>query len=157
MNKALSITVFTSFVTLGAMSLAQADSGANPIIPDKVKEHVLKRHPQASDIQAHEESHFGNKLLKVTYKDGEELNMDLFRTNGSLFTNVLPMDDPTPLPSALLKTLKNEFADFQFKKAELVVNPNSIGEEYTVYGTVNNENRWLLINDKGQLLGKGQF
>lgn len=130
---------------------------AETTIPAKITEHVLKRHPQATELQAVEESHFGQKLLKVSYKENDELNMELFKSSGSLFSNVLPVEDPTPLPSPLLNTLKSQFTGYQFKKAELVVNPNGVGEEYAVYLVVNGVNWLVSINDKGQLLGKSNF
>lgn len=154
MKKILLTTLLTSAVIIGGIGSAWADTDA---IPAKIRDHVLKRHPAAVDLQASEETHFGTKLLKVSYKEGEDSNIELFRSNGTLFSNVLPVEDPTPLPPELIKTLKSQLADYQFKKAELVVNPNSVGEEYTLFVVANNENWRLLINDKGQLLDKGHF
>lgn len=136
-------------------ALAIADSGT--AIPARVKDQLLKRHPQAAEIQASPESHFGNHLLKVSFKENDEINMELFRANGALYSNVLPVDDPTPLPSALLNTLKSEFTGYQFKKAELVVNPNGVGEEYGVYLLVDNANWLVWVNDKGQVLNKSNY
>jgi len=155
MKRAVLHLLLTSTFSLFLTVNAWADS--SPAIPNKVKEHILKRHPQATDLQAREETHFGNKLLNVSYKDNEELNMELFRANGTLYSNVLLVEDPTPLPPAVFKALKTEFADYQFKKAEMVVNPNGVGEEYAMFVVVNGVNWVISINDKGQVLGKSNF
>lgn len=139
------------------MAAAALPVCAETAIPAKIRDHILIRHPQATELQASEENHFGNKLLKVAYKENDTINMELFKSSGALFSNVFPVEDPTPLPPELLNTLKREFADYQFKKAERVVNPNGVGEEYAVY-LVAKGNNWLVsINDNGQILGKSNY
>lgn len=137
--------------------IASLPAIAETAIPDTIKQHILQRHPQATELQASEASHFGNKLLKLSYKDGEDINLELFHANGKLFSNVLPIDDPAPLPGELLKTLKTEFPDYQFKQGEMVVNPNGVGEEYSLHLLVNNSNWLVQINSKGKILGKSNF
>lgn len=145
------------FLLIASISAIAPPAAADTAIPDKVRQHLLKRHPQATDLQASEESHFGTPLLKISYKDDEQVNMELFKSSGALFTNVMPIEDPTPLSQELLKTLKTQFSDYQFKKGEMVANPNGVGEEYTLYLVANGLNWRILINEKGQLLDKGNF
>ena len=156
MNNIRSTMISALLIALTAMP-TWAAGGAESTHAGKIKDQVLKRHPQATELQISQEKHFGNALLKVTFKDQDETNMELFRTDGALYSNVLPVDDPTPLPSPLLKTLKAEFSGYQFKKAELVVNPNGVGEEYGVYLAVNNVNWLVWINERGQILSKSNF
>lgn len=147
----------SSLLLIAGLATIALPSLADTAIPEKVRQHLLKRHPQATDLQAVEETHFGNKLLKISYKDNNELNMELFKSNGALFTNVMPIEDPTPLSQDLLRTLKSEFPDYQFKKGEMVANPNGAGEEYALYLVANGVNWLVSINDKGQLLSKSNF
>lgn len=156
MNK-IRFTVISAILIAMSGLPSWAASNSDAANAGKVKDHVLKRHPQASDLQISPEKHFGNPLLKVSFKENDETNMELFRTDGALYSNVLTVDDPTPLPAPLVKTLKAEFAGYEFKKAELVVNPNGVGEEYGVYLAVNNVNWLVWINDKGQILSKSNF
>ena len=155
MKRAVSSLLLTG--TLSLILTANAWADAESAIPGKIKDHILKRHPQATDLQAREVTHFGNKLLNVSYKDQAELNMELFRANGTLYSNVLLVEDPTPLPPAIFKALKSEFADYQFKKAEMVINPNGVGEEYAMFVVVDGANWVVSINDKGQILAKNNF
>ena len=127
------------------------------VIPTKIKDNLLKHHPQATELQAQEVKHFDTKLTKVSFKEQDEVNMELFRSNGALYSNVLLLEDPTPLPSALINTLKKEFAEYAFKKAELVVNPNGVGEEYDIFLVANGANWLLSVTDKGQLLSKRNY
>lgn len=153
----MKLSSFSTITLFSGLAMSALSLQADTTIPDKVREHLLKRHPQAIDLQATEESHFGSQLLKVSYKENDELNMELYKTNGHLFSNVMPIEDPTPLSSELLKTLKAEFPDYQFKKAEMVANPNGVGEEYSIQ-LVANGVAWLVrVNEKGQLLGKNQL
>jgi hypothetical protein len=133
----------------------RAEDGTN--IPVKIKESLLKHHPQATELQAQEVKHFGNSLTKVSFKEQDEINMMLFRSNGSLYSNILLVEDPTPFPSALINTLKKEFANYEFKKAELVVNPNGVGEEYDIFLVAEGANWLLSVTDKGQLLNKRNY
>lgn len=149
------ILLLSALAIDGSANSAYANEGVE--MPPKIKESLLKRHPQASELQAEETKHFGNALIKVTYKDQDEVNMLLFRSNGALFSNVLLIEDPTPLPSPLVQALKNEFPAYEFKKAEMFVNPNGSGEEYEVF-LIANGMQWLVsINDQGQVFGKRQY
>lgn len=148
---------FSTLTLMLGLSLSALAVNADTAIPDKVRQHLLKRHPQAIDLQATEESHFGNQLLKVSFKENEQLDMELYKSNGYLFSNVMPVEDPTPLSSELLKTLKQEFPEYQFKKAEMVANPNGVGEEYSIQLVANGVTWLVKINEKGQLLGKNQL
>jgi len=138
-----------------ATSLAHAAESND--IPSKIKDKLLKLHPQATELRAEPAKHFNNDLIKVSYKDNDEVSMALFRANGSLYSNILLVEDPTPFPEALLKAVKNEFAHYEFKKAELVVNPNGIGEEYDLFLVADGVNWLLSVDDKGRILGKRNY
>lgn len=145
------VSLISLLVILG---LATPVAWSETAIPAKAREHILKHHPQASDFQASDEKHFGHPLIKVAYKDGEETNLELFNSNGTLFSNILIIEDLTPVSSDIMKALKSQFTEYQFKKAELTVNPNDTGEEYRFFLTVNGANWQVTINDKGQVLDK---
>jgi hypothetical protein len=150
--------------TLGALLLSSvaftvnAEQSANVDIPEKVKEDVIKRHPKAHDLQGSHESHFGHKLLEVTFKeDDKEPKFELFKADGKLFTDELPLDSLNEAPPAVKEALEKSFPGYVLKKAELIANPNGPGEEYELYLVVGDVNWKVSIDEKGNIEGKSSY
>lgn len=151
----------SSFVTAALLVLvnpAQAEYEGSVEIPEKVHSNILKRHPGAHEMIASEETHFGQKLLEVRFKDetGKEM-IDLFTAKGHIFTSEMKTLGLSGVSSAAIATLKQEFPNHTLQKTELVVNPNGAGEEYEFYLHVNGYDWKLCINDKGELKEKQQL
>lgn len=129
-------------------------------IPAKAKAAILKRNPQAQDFQAQAETHFGNKLIEVSYKADaaqEERTLELFTPTGLLLTNEVLMEGYDQMPPPVFSALKTQFGDFKIEKAELIGNPNGAGEEYDIY-ILSQANHWRVsITDKGQIIEKKSF
>ncbi|WGS84861.1 hypothetical protein [Methylomonas sp. UP202] len=126
-------------------------------VPDKVRTNVLKRHPQAEELKATgNEIHFKNPLLAISYKTAEgDTKMELFRNNGALFTNKMALEAPSEgLPPELKKALTEQFPGGQIKKAELIVNPNGIGEEYEIHVDVGGTLWHVAGTDNGEITEK---
>ena len=149
---ASTIGLLAIFVTLSA----HADPSSN--IPDKVRSHILKKHPQASDMQATEETHFGQRLLEVSFKDetGQE-SLELFTMTGHMFTNELKIGNLGGMSPAAAAMLKQEFPNYTMQKAELIVNPNGVGEEYEIYLHANGGNWKITINERGIIQEKQEI
>ena len=153
--------LFASSISIAALLIAftvHAENDSSITIPDKVRSNILKRHPQAQDMHASYETHFGQKLLEVSYKDAtDEEILELFTTYNHLFTNELKIDNLGGISTAALSTLKETFPNYTLQKAELIVNPNGAGEEYEIYLRANGDNWKISINDRGTTLDKQQL
>lgn len=144
------------FTVAGLHSTAIANEVVG--IPDKVRTSILKRHPGAQDFQASQETHFGQPLLEVSFKDADnQLLHELFRSNGALFSNELLLGNAQEIPPEVSKALAENFAGYRLDKAELVVNPNGIGEEYELYIDVAGSKWKVAVNDKGQITAKDRY
>lgn len=143
---------------LGAVSTVSAQQSEMGGIPDKVRTSILKRHPQAQDFQLSHESHFGQQLMEVSFKDADnQLIHELFRSNGALFTNELLLESTQEIPPVVSKALNDQFPGYRLDKGELVVNPNGIGEEYELYIIVAGDRLKVAINDKGIVTAKERY
>jgi hypothetical protein len=150
--------------TLGALLLstialtANALQSTNVSIPEKVKSDILTRHPKAQDLQASYETHFGQNLLEVAFKEeGKEPKLELFKTNGALFTDELPLEDLNEAPPAVKEALEKNFPGYELKKAELIANPNGAGEEYEMYLVVGDVYWKVSVNEKGNIERKDSY
>ncbi len=150
--------------SLGALLLSSvvftvnAEQSANVDIPEKVKEDIIKRHPKAHDLQGNHESHFGHKLLEVAFKeDDKEPKFELFKADGKLFTDELPLDSLNEAPPTVKEALEKNFPGYELKKAELIANPNGPGEEYELYLVVGDVNWKVSIDGKGNIEGKSSY
>lgn len=139
-----------SIFVLSAAVTAHAEAVQPASIPEKVSQNILKRHPNAQDMQASHETHFGQKLLEVSFKDeaGQPL-MELFTANGHLFTNELLIEDLNEIYPAVIAALKKEFPQHEIKRAELIANPYSVGEEYEIYLHADGKDWKVSITDQG--------
>ncbi|BBL57957.1 hypothetical protein [Methylomonas koyamae] len=145
-------TVMLALALSGAASQAFAQEAP---VSDKVRASVLKRHPQATDMQGQLETHFGQQLLEVSFKDAEgQVLHELFRSNGALFTGELVLENPQQVPPMVTETVKANFPDSRIEKAELVVNPNGVGEEYELLIDSANGKWRIAVNDKGEVTSK---
>jgi hypothetical protein len=157
MQHIISTTLATLLLSTLAFKCLAAPAVAE--IPDKVRADILKRHPTAQDFQAAYETHYQRRLLEVSFKEEANDNptLELFREDGKLFTNELPLFDLTEAPQAVKDSLETNFPSYQLKKAELIVNPNGVGEEYEVYMLVGGANWKISVNEKGKIQEKQPF
>lgn len=146
-----------SSIAVIAFSLANVGHAASgpAAIPEKVVRNILKRHPAAQELQASQEIHFGQTLLEVSYKDeaGQSI-MELFTSRGHLYTNELRIEDFNEIYPQVVAELKKEFPQHELKRAELVGNPNGVGEEYDVYLHAAGADWKVLITGDGKVLDK---
>jgi len=150
--------------TLGTLLLSavaftvNAEQSTDVGIPEKVKADIIKRHPTAHDLQASHEVHFGRDLLEVAFKEeGKGSKLELFKADGNLFTDELPLDNLSEAPPVVKETLVKDFPGYELKKAELIVNPNGAGEEYEIYLIAGGVNWKVSINEKGNIEGKDRY
>lgn len=152
------VALLGSAALSGWLSTAQAQDAENVAIPDKVRASILKRHPQAQELKAGHEAHFGQQLLEVRFKDSDdELKHELFRADGALFTNEILLANGLEISPEVTKVLADNFAGYKLEKAELVINPNGVGEEYELFIEVAG-NKWKVeVNDKGKITAKDRY
>lgn len=152
------IAILGAAALSGCLSTAQAQDTESVAIPDKVRSNILKRHPQAQELKASRESHFGQQLLEVSFKDtDDELKHELFRADGALFANEILLANGLEISPDATRVLADNFAGYKLEKAELVINPNGVGEEYELFIQVAG-NKWKVsINDKGKITAKDPY
>ncbi|WP_333872978.1 hypothetical protein [Methylobacter sp.] len=153
------VTTALGTLLLSAIAVTvNAQQSTKAGVPEKVKADILKRHPTAQDLQASHEVHFGQDLLEVAFKEeGKEPKLELFKTNGNLFTDELLLEDLNEAPPAVKEVLEKSFPGYELKKAELIANPNGAGEEYEMYLVVGDVNWKVSINEKGNIEGKDSY
>ncbi|MDT4288127.1 hypothetical protein RO575_01010 [Methylomonas sp. MO1] len=152
----LSLLAATAFYS--SLSTAQAQDSASVAVPDKVRANILKRHPQAQDLKATQETHFGQQLLEVSFKDTEdELKHELFRADGALFANEILLANGLEISPDVTKVLADNFPGYKLHKAELVINPNGVGEEYELFIEVGGSKWKVAVNDKGKITDKDAY
>jgi hypothetical protein len=154
-----SVTITLASLLLSAVTFTvNGQQSADVSIPEKVKADIAKRHPNAHDLQASHEIHFGRHLLEVSFrKDDNEQMQELFETDGSFFTNELLLENLFEAPPAVKESLEKNFPGYTLNKAELIANPNGVGEEYEIYLTVKTVNWKISINEKGNIEGKDRY
>lgn len=154
MHKPLSAVLIILGTTFTGFAHAEPAT-AGVAIPANVISNILKRHPQAQDLQASHETHFGQKLLEVRFKDdkGQEL-MELFNAKDHLYTNEVLVEDLHDLFPPVLASLKQAFPEHTLQKAELIANPNGGGEEYEVYLTAGGQNWKVFLDGHGTIQSK---
>ncbi|MGY6274807.1 hypothetical protein [Methylomonas sp. MgM2] len=156
MRKFIAPLVVSGLLMTGNPIQAETDTSIN--IPENVHSNILKRHPSAHEMRASEETHFGQQLLEVTFKDeNEQQIIELFTAKGHVFTNELKVEGLSGVSSAAIATLEREFPSHTLQKTELVVNPNGVGEEYEIYLRANGYDWKVCINERGELKEKRQL
>ncbi len=129
-----------------------AESTKSMDVPDKVVANILKRHPKARDMKISRERHFGIDLLEVAFKEQEdEQFFELFTQQGHLFTSELLIEDLDQISPKVIDSLKQQFPKYSIKKAELIGNPNGIGEEYEIYLDADGISWKISIDDQGHI------
>jgi hypothetical protein len=143
----LRLTSFLSLVAISAATAVQAD----PIdIPDKARETILKRHPGAYEMEATNETHFGQKLYEISFKDDSgQVSSELFTMTGHLFTGEVKLIGLSGVSPAAMETLEKTFPKYTLQKTELIVNPNGVGEEYEIYLHADGSDWKIIINQRG--------
>lgn len=146
------VLALASALLAGAAANCPAQTQSVPV-PDKVKANILKRHPTAVDMQGSHEVHFQRHLLEVSFREegNEETVRELFREDGHLFGNELPLVDLSEAPKAVPDSLQQSFPNYTLKKAEMIANPNGSGEEYEVYLQSAGANWRVSISEKGKI------
>ncbi|WP_150049471.1 MULTISPECIES: hypothetical protein [Methylomonas] len=126
-------------------------------VPDNVVANIMKRHPGAGNLRGINETHFGQPLLEVSFKDQEGVEiLELFNAKGHLVTNEYKVANLGEVSPEAMAALKQAFPEFELQHAELIGNPNGAGQEYEVYLRANGVNWRVALNDKGILLDKRQ-
>lgn len=139
-----------------SFTIAGHAEGQSTAVPEKVSQNILKRHPAAYDLLAvGQETHFGQQLLEVSYKDETgQTNLELFTSKGHLLTNELLIEDFNEIYPQVIATLKQQFPQYELKRAELIGNPNGAGEEYEIYLHAAGADWRLAITGDGEILDK---
>lgn len=154
----LSISLVAAATLTGWLSTAQAEDAGTVAIPDKARANILKRHPQALDLQASLETHFGQQLIEVRFKDADDqLRHELYRTDGAFFSTEFLREYGLDVTAEVIKALKDNFGDYRIEKGEVVVNPNGAGEEYELYLATAGGKWKVAINDKGTITAKDRY
>ena len=155
---AVTLSVVLCACSVGQVLAASADTAQVVTIPEPVSSNILKRHPGAQDMKAVYETHFGQKLLQVSFKDEKGFEaVELFTGKNHLYGNVLVVEDLSEILPPVVVTLKKEFPQHVLQRVELIVNPNSAGEEYEIYLQSDNSHWKLAITDKGTVIDKQQL
>ncbi|MDD5277601.1 MAG: hypothetical protein PHR16_16165 [Methylovulum sp.] len=151
-KSALGLAIFFLAVT------ANAEIPEPVNIPGEISRDILKRHPTAKDMQASYETHFGVNLLEVSFKDeADEKFLELFTAKGHLYVNEQLIGNLGEVSPLAIDALKKEFPKYDLNKAELIVNPNGVGEEYEVYLSAEGSDWKVSVNDKGVIQDKQQL
>lgn len=156
--RTLLISLLAATACYGSLSTAQAQETSNVPVPDKVRANILKRHPQAQDLKATHETHFGQQLLEVSFKDvEEELKHELFRNDGALFANEILLANGLEISPDVTKVMADNFPGYKLHKAELVINPNGVGEEYELFIEVGGSKWKVAVDNKGKITAKDAY
>lgn len=122
-------------------------------LPEKIIDHIYKKHPGAQNIAAVPEKHFGQNLYKITFQEkvGEETKNQTkyYRVNGNFYVDGVKIEtsaNASLLPTASDENLKAAFSGYKIDNALMIVNPNGIGEEYDLI-VDSNGSKWRVIMD----------
>lgn len=148
--------LLSSFAVIAFSFASAGRADTQPVtIPEKVSQNILKRHPSAYDLRASHETHFGRQLLEVGYKDESgQTNLELFTSLGHLLTNELLIEDFHEIYPQVIAVLNREFPQHQIKRAELIGNPNGVGEEYEIYLHADGTDWKVAVTGDGEILDK---
>jgi hypothetical protein len=154
-------TLLASILSLSLISLTtavHADTVKPIAIPEKVSQNILKRHPKAQELQASHESHFGKQLLEVSFKDeaGQPV-LELFNQQGHLYTNEVIIEDFNEIYPQVVAALKATFPKYELKRAEMIGNPNGVGQEYEIYLNADGVDWKVSVSGHGVIQDKQQI
>jgi hypothetical protein len=137
---------------------ANAETNKPISIPQKVTQNILKRHPNAQDMHASQENHFGKQLLEVSFKDeaGQPV-LELFNQQGHLYTNEIIIEDLSEIYPQVIAALKAAFPKHEIKRAEMIGNPNGVGQEYEIYLNADGIDWKISVTGHGVIQDKQQI
>lgn len=144
-----------TFLNLGflilALSSVAAQAGVLPkeAIPAPVLDQFYKKHPNAIEITATKKTHFKQALYEISFKEekDKEKIIEVYRENGRFFVNADNVTASNMMPSVAYDNLKAAFDTYTIKEAVLVVNPNGIGEEYSLIVSAGGAD-WSVVIDR---------
>lgn len=141
-------------------------------LPAKILEHFNKKHPKTSNLVISEEKHFGQALyelnfteqliIKVPDEKGAKLKAQeateetavFYRTNGHFFVSAEKIFAFNIIPGVVINGLKAAFPDYKITAAQLIPNPNGVGEEYEIAITAQGQPWHVSIDSKGKIISK---
>ncbi len=122
-----------SFLVLTVCSIsAYAEVMSKDAIPEKIMQHLNKKHPKATDITAETTKHFGQDVIEVRVKENGANAMDIYRANGNYHVSGINIAPDDLMFATSRENLKKVFPEYSIKEAFLIVNPNGVGEEFDV-------------------------
>jgi hypothetical protein len=165
--------LFCAALCLAISSVSvQAKQISKEQLPAKAIAHFNKKHPKVSKLVITEQKHFGQALYELSFTEEltikvpdekgtklkdkvsqEEVSL-FYRTNGHFFVDAEKIYAFNIIPSVVINGLKDAFPDYKMTAAQLVINPNGVGEEYEVMIT-SLGNPWSVsIDSKGVIISK---
>lgn len=146
-----------NFVVLALFSLsATAEILSKETIPEKIIAQFYKRHADAADIKAEKTVHFAQELFKVSFKSGEEKQVELYRPDGHFYARGEQVQSIFLMVPGSEQNLKTEFDKFEVKESILIANPNSAGEEYDLSISSAGKNWSVTVDGNGKIVKKEQ-
>lgn len=154
------------FITLAIVSISvHAKVISKQDVPEKVFSFIHKKHPKAQDITIEEKTHFGRSLYAVKFnvsqtdknnKIYKEKYIDLFKTDGHFYTNVMAVDRSSfsMISTKIKKSLQLLYPDYQILEMNLVSNPYGAGEEYELVLLVSGQIWNISMDEKGNLISE---
>jgi hypothetical protein len=160
-------------VCLAISSVAvQAKTLTKEQLPEKAITHFNKKHPKVTNLVITEQKHFGQALYELSFTEeltikvpddkGTKLKTQVskeevsifYRTNGHFFVDAEKIYAFNIIPGVVMDGLKAAFPDYKITAAQLVINPNGVGEEYEV--VINSlGNSWAVsLDSKGGIISK---
>jgi hypothetical protein len=160
-------------VCLAISSVAvQAKTLTKEQLPEKALTHFNKKHPKVTNLVITEQKHFGQALYELSFTEeltikvpddkGTKLKTQVskeevsifYRTNGHFFVDAEKIYAFNIIPGVVMDGLKAAFPDYKITAAQLVINPNGVGEEYEV--VINSlGNLWAVsLDSKGGIISK---
>ncbi|SJM91570.1 hypothetical protein [Crenothrix polyspora] len=122
-----------SFLVLTVCSIsAYAEVLSKEAIPEKIMQHINKKHPKAIDISAETTKHFGQDVTEVHLKENGVSAIEIYRSNGNYHVSGINIAADDLMFATSRENLKKVFPEYAIKEAFLIVNPNGVGEEFDV-------------------------
>lgn len=126
-------SIALGFLALTLCSLtAYAEILTGDAIPEKITQHLYKKHPKAIDVIAEKANHFSQEFYEVRYKEDGVTGLNLYRSNGGFHVAGIKIAADDMMFTASKEKLKTVFPEYSIKDAILIVNPSGVGEEYEV-------------------------
>ncbi len=122
-----------SFLILTVCSIsAYAEVMSKEAIPEKIMQHLNKKHPKATEITAETTKHFGQDVIEVRFKEDGETALGIYRSNGNFHVAATKIAADDMMFTSSKENLAKEFPQYSIKEAFMIVNPSGVGEEFEV-------------------------